>query len=120
VRILLDNAIDVSPLASPVTIATAGAEDWSELVVEDRGAGVLPGERERIFERFQRGSNNGGRGGFGLGLAIGRELATRMGGSLTLLAATERADAGEGESSTGGARFALRLTAADSEDTAIS
>ena len=37
-------------------------------------------ERERIFERFYRGRVRGSEGGFGLGLAIGRELAERMGG----------------------------------------
>ena len=42
-------------------------------------------ERERIFERFQRGSATGGEEGFGLGLAIGRELAERLGGRLELV-----------------------------------
>jgi signal transduction histidine kinase len=41
-------------------------------------------ERELIFERFQRGRDVTGQGGFGLGLAIGRELAERMGGELGL------------------------------------
>ena len=54
------------------------------MTVSDHGPGVPAPERERIFERFQRGSTSGGRSGFGLGLAIGRELATRMGGSLEL------------------------------------
>ena len=52
--------------------------------VADRGPGVPPEERERIFERFYRGRARGSEGGFGLGLAIGRELAERMGGTLTL------------------------------------
>ena len=41
----------------------------------DSGPGVPPGDEERIFERFQRGPEAGEDGGFGLGLAIGRELA---------------------------------------------
>ena len=52
--------------------------------VADRGPGVPHEERERIFERFYRGRARGSEGGFGLGLAIGRELAERMGGTLTL------------------------------------
>ncbi len=52
--------------------------------MRDHGPGVPEAERELIFERFQRGSTTGGHGGFGLGLAIGRELAARMGGTLKL------------------------------------
>ena len=54
------------------------------VTVADRGRGVPPQEREHIFERFHRGSAAGSEGGFGLGLAIGRELAVRMGGDLRL------------------------------------
>ena len=50
-----------------------------------RGPGRAGAERERIFERFQRGSSTGGEEGFGLGLAIGRELAERLGGRLELV-----------------------------------
>ena len=54
-----------------------------------------------IFERFQRGRDSSGRAGFGLGLAIGRELALRMGGVLVLE-----------ESDGPGARFTLTLQTA--------
>jgi signal transduction histidine kinase len=54
------------------------------LGVIDQGPGVLEQERELIFERFKRGHDTGGEAGFGLGLAIGRELAERMGGALAL------------------------------------
>src|SRR5205085_3094142 len=72
------------------------------LAVSDRGPGVPAEERELVFERFRRGSEAGTEGGFGLGLAIGRELAERMGGGLVL--AESRA----------GARFELRLPAGPS------
>jgi signal transduction histidine kinase len=52
--------------------------------VTDDGPGVAPGDTEQIFERFRRGPEAGEDGGFGLGLAIGRELAEQMGGTLTL------------------------------------
>jgi signal transduction histidine kinase len=108
VRILLDNAIGVAPSGSTVRTRTATEESWAQVSVSDSGLGVPEPERERIFERFQRGSTSGGRSGFGLGLAIGRELATRMDGSLELLDNLS-------ESEAGGACFALRLPAADVE-----
>jgi signal transduction histidine kinase len=98
VRILLDNALRAAPAHSPVTLVVDGGKRWAQIEVRDRGPGVLEKERELIFERFQRGSGRGGEGGFGLGLAIGRELATRMGGSLELLDDADR-----------GAVFRLRL-----------
>ena len=56
------------------------------LVVQDSGPGVPAEERERIFDRFWRGSASEGDtgSGFGLGLAIGTELARRLGGALRL------------------------------------
>ena len=58
--------------------AAEGASDvspgrWVHLVVADRGPGIAPEERQRIFERFYRGSASGRRGateGTGLGLAL--------------------------------------------------
>jgi signal transduction histidine kinase len=99
-RILIDNAVRVSPPGSVVRVSVSGGDGgYVTLTVEDQGPGIPPEERELIFERFRRGKGAPGKG-FGLGLAIGRELAQRMGGSLEL--------AGEGP----GARFVLRLQAA--------
>jgi signal transduction histidine kinase len=54
--------------------------------VQDAGAGVPAADRQRIFERFERGSTGTATmPGFGLGLAIGRELARRMGGELSVV-----------------------------------
>jgi signal transduction histidine kinase len=99
-RILLDNAIRLSPNGGEITIELRNG-DHALLSVCDCGPGVPPEERELIFERFMRGREAGGRAGFGLGLAIGRELARRMGGDLLL------------EDQSGpGARFTLRLPVA--------
>jgi len=99
-RILLDNAIRLSPDGGEVTVELRNGERAS-LSVCDQGPGVPPEERELIFERFMRGRGAGGKPGFGLGLAIGRELARRMGGELVL----EDRDGP-------GARFTLRLPVA--------
>ncbi len=105
VRILLDNAIGIAPPGSSVLAQTATADSCSQVTVSDSGPGVPESEREQIFERFQRGSTSGGRSGFGLGLAIGRELATRMDGTLALL---DKA----GQTEQKGACFLLRLPSA--------
>ena len=99
VRILLDNALRFAPPDAPVRVAAAYHGERATVEVADAGPGVPPEERDLIFERFQRGSSTGGEEGFGLGLAIGRELARRLGGDLELAA-------GEGEP---GARFVLSL-----------
>ena len=64
------------------------------------GAGVAVDEREHIFGRFQRGRGSEQDGGFGLGLAIGRELAHGMHGELEL-----------DPDHAPGARFVLRMVA---------
>ena len=97
VRILLDNAVRHSPEGGEVSVELRNGSQAS-LSVSDHGPGVAEEERELIFERFMRGRQTAGQSGFGLGLAIGCELATRMGGELAL-------EPGDGP----GATFTLRL-----------
>jgi signal transduction histidine kinase len=99
-RILLDNALRVAPRGSEVNVRLS-ADPSPTLTVSDRGPGVAPEERALIFQRFQRGRDTGGEAGFGLGLAIGRELAERMSGALVLKETDEP-----------GATFTLSLPAA--------
>jgi signal transduction histidine kinase len=99
-RILLDNAVRASPARSAVRVVLKRSSAVT-ISVCDEGPGVHPDERDAIFERFHRGRDTAGQAGFGLGLAIGRELAERMGGALCL------------EDSDGpGATFTLRLPGA--------
>jgi signal transduction histidine kinase len=86
-RILIDNALRLAPAESCIELWPTAGQQWAQIAVCDHGPGIPNAERELIFERFQRGSATGGRSGFGLGLAIGRELASRMGGSLQLASA---------------------------------
>jgi signal transduction histidine kinase len=99
-RILLDNAQRASPPASEIRVLVRHG-DHASITVCDEGPGVPQEERDAIFQRFNRGRETAGQGGFGLGLAIGRELARRMGGDLVLEAQTPP-----------GARFTLRLPVA--------
>lgn len=105
-RILLDNAMRASPDDAPVHVSLRGAPGLgvAALVVRDEGPGVPAQEREAVFQRFARGTGANG-AGFGLGLAIGRELAERMGGALVLE-----------EAGPPGATFTLRLPAAPPHD----
>ena len=107
VRILLDNALRVTPAGERVVVALARGEERAGLRVCDEGPGVPVAEREVIFARFQRGTTTGGEPGFGLGLALGRELAERMGGALVL-----EPGAGGGPAQPAGAAFSLWLPAA--------
>jgi signal transduction histidine kinase len=102
VRILLDNALRYGPAGEPIVLDTALHDGRAGVTVADRGPGIPAEEREHVFERFHRGRAAGSESGFGLGLAIGRELAERMGGSLRLA---------EGDAP--GARFELLLPAAE-------
>jgi signal transduction histidine kinase len=79
-----------------VRTGLADGGDRAGVAVENDGPGVAADDRERIFERFARG-RDAEPGGFGLGLAIGRELARRMDGDLVL------------EAAPAGARFVLWL-----------
>jgi signal transduction histidine kinase len=99
-RILLDNAVRHSPRGTEIRVELHNG-GTAELSVSDQGPGVSPEDRAVIFERFQRGRETAGIAGFGLGLAIGRELAARMGGELRL-------DDNYGP----GAKFSLRLPVA--------
>ena len=101
VRILLDNALQHGSSQDAIRTRAEMHDGMARIVVEDLGAGVAPADRERIFERFARGAG-ATEGGFGLGLAIGRELARRMDGDLTL------------EGGPPGARFVLSLAGAPS------
>jgi len=80
--VLLDNALRYGAEGGVVTTTVDANGADAVIRVADRGPGLAAGERSRIFARFERGAAGEGTPGFGLGLAIGRELARRMGGDL--------------------------------------
>lgn len=85
---LVDNALKYSD--GPVELLARRQDGELLLAVRDRGPGVAPAERERIFQMFQRGSDARASGrtrrGTGLGLAVCRAIATAHGGRLSLRA----------------------------------
>jgi signal transduction histidine kinase len=100
---LLHNALKYSPDGGDIRVRLARSADGAhaELQIEDSGIGIPPQDLERVFERFQRGSNVVGRiPGTGLGLSGVRQIAEQHGGSI------------EAKSTVGrGTVFTLRLPA---------
>jgi signal transduction histidine kinase len=102
-RNLLENARRYGASDVEVVLAsvTENAQAWVRLSVSDRGPGVSPELRERIFEPFYRLPGASERdGGVGLGLSLVRSTVQRHGG-------TVRCEDREG----GGARFVVMLPA---------
>ncbi len=100
-RNLLENArrYGGSQISMQVLVLASGAVQWR---VCDRGPGVPPDLRERIFEPFFRLPGHTEReGGVGLGLSLVRQIAQRHGGAV-------HCEARDG----GGSCFVLRLPAA--------
>ncbi|HHI68281.1 MAG TPA: HAMP domain-containing histidine kinase, partial [Planctomycetes bacterium] len=101
---LLENARKYAGPGRILQVELAAARDGGDirLRVRDRGPGIPPEERERIFEPFTRGKaqEDGSIPGVGLGLYLSRRILRAHGGDLLCL------DPEDGE---GGACFEIRL-----------
>ena len=96
---LVENALIHTAAGTPVTVSVRRDADNAVLEVADRGPGVPAALRERVFERFARGSGDAARaGGSGLGLAIVKAVVDAHGGRVELL-----------DAQGGGARFVVTL-----------
>ncbi len=81
---LIENALHYSPPETTVRLQWGRREGLATLAVLDEGPGLEPGEEERVFDRFVRGSASSAASGTGLGLSIVRTLARRWGGDATI------------------------------------
>jgi signal transduction histidine kinase len=102
---LLGNAVRHTPPGGLVAAAVTAEPDTLAVQVRDTGEGILPEDLPHVFERFYRGRNGDGRPGAGLGLALTKELAEAMGGSVAAASTP-----GEGSS------FTVRLPRWDPRD----
>jgi signal transduction histidine kinase len=91
---LLSNAFRWTPDGGSIGLELSATDGSVYVGVADSGPGIPPSERERIFRPFW---SRGG-GGTGLGLAIAHELATALGGRISLESSADR-----------GSRFELML-----------
>ncbi len=80
---LVANAIKYAPGAE-IEISAVERDGSCLLNVRDTGPGIPESHRDRIFERFTQVSHRESAGGFGLGLWIVRQIATALGGRVTL------------------------------------
>ncbi len=79
---LIDNAVKSSAPDAPIDIDLAIDGRSAAVSVRDRGPGILPEERDRIFEKFTRGRSGVGRG-TGLGLYISRHIVEGHDGTIS-------------------------------------
>jgi signal transduction histidine kinase/DNA-binding NarL/FixJ family response regulator len=96
---LLSNALKYAS-GTAVTVKVAAEDGTAVLTVEDKGIGLSPNDKERVFGRFERAVSSRHYGGLGIGLFIVREVVDALGGTV------------EVESEVGkGAKFTVRLPA---------
>jgi signal transduction histidine kinase/CheY-like chemotaxis protein len=100
---LLDNAVKYSPAGTQIDVELAAADRGTvRLSVRDRGIGIPPDRRHRIFDRFYQAHGQdalaGPSTGIGLGLYITRQIVELHGGHIAAEFPTD-----------GGTRFVVAL-----------
>jgi two-component system sensor histidine kinase ChvG len=108
INAIIDNAVSFSPPGGLVEIAAAHVGDEVRIRIDDEGPGVPQEAREAIFNRFHsvrpEGENFGRHSG--LGLAIAQAIVKGHDGEI---------DVHDRDDAPSGARFTIRLPAADRE-----
>jgi signal transduction histidine kinase/CheY-like chemotaxis protein len=83
---LISNACKFSAPGGKVEVSVTETAEGARIVVRDRGVGIAPADHQRIFKRFERGTNAREYGipGSGLGLAVIHEFVTLHGGRVEM------------------------------------
>lgn len=92
---LLNNAIKYTPSKGQIVVDVELKDNFIKTNITDTGPGVVPADRDLIFDRFAQLSSEQARGGgFGLGLAFCKMAVEAHGGQIWV----ESGDNGEGSS----------------------
>lgn len=78
---LLENAARFTPRGREISVSAARWREGVQVRIADRGPGISPDERDRVFEPFVRGPESTGTG---LGLSIARAIVEAHGGTIRL------------------------------------
>jgi two-component system, OmpR family, sensor histidine kinase KdpD len=80
---LIENAIRYTPASSPIEVSAQIKGNEMVICVADRGPGIPPADRERVFDKFYRVQRVAARStGSGLGLAVCKGLVEAHGGHI--------------------------------------
>lgn len=94
---ILKNCMEHTPTGGVISVSGEENALYSEIVIEDNGAGVTKEDLPHIFERFYKGKNSE-TDSVGIGLALANMIVTKQNG---VLKAENRKQ--------GGARFSIRF-----------
>jgi two-component system, OmpR family, sensor kinase len=95
---IISNAVKYSPRGGVIKVAARMDVEQIEVMVQDQGLGIPEADREKLFERYYRGSNVSGIVGTGIGLYLVKTVIDLHGGTIAV-------ESKEGE----GSRFLVRL-----------
>lgn len=81
---LLSNACKFTPEGGTITVTARRTGARVEVAVKDSGIGIAPEARDQLFTYYAQldGKANHGMKGSGIGLALTRELVTKLGGEI--------------------------------------
>ena len=80
---IIDNAVKYTNENGTITISVKSYELFACISIQDNGIGIAEEEQEKIFGRFNRGSNVSETEGTGIGLYLSREIIEKQGAIFT-------------------------------------
>ncbi len=94
---ILKNCMEHTPMGGSIEVTASENALYTQIEIKDNGPGFKEADLPHLFERFYKGMNGGGNG-YGIGLALSRQIITRQNGTIK---AENRKN--------GGARFVIRF-----------